>query len=81
MRSFDEVPGFGCRYKVQLQPELPGVAGEVHRFGPTEGRGRDECLVRVCLAEWEWLGAFRGGDGGVTLAMSTPSPDHCSGDI
>lgn len=76
MTSFTEVPGFACRYKVQLQPELPGVASDVHRFGPTEGRGRDECLVKVCAEDGEWIGAFRGGDGGVTVAMSTPSPTH-----
>lgn len=76
MTSFTEVPGFSCRYMVQLEPDLLGVAGEVHRFGPTDGHGRNEYLVRVCAAGGEWHGAFRGGDGGVTLAISTPSPDH-----
>lgn len=74
--SFTEVPGFGCNYNVQLQPELPGGAAEVHRFGPAEGHGRDECLVRVSAAGREWMGAFRGGDGGATVAMSTPSRNH-----
>jgi len=76
MMSFTEVPGFGSKYKVQFPRELPGVAAEVHRFGPTEGRGRDECLVRVSAVDREWIGAFRGGDGGATVAMETPSPSH-----
>lgn len=76
MTSFTVVPGFSSQYEVELHPELPGGGAEIHRFGPVEGRGRDECLVRVRAGEKEWLGAFRGGDGGVTLATASPSPDH-----
>lgn len=76
MMDFTEVPGFVCNYQIEVQPELPGDATKVYRFGPPESRGRDECLIKVRTQDGEWTGAFRGGEGGVSAAMSTPSPHH-----
>jgi hypothetical protein len=76
MMRFSDVPGFVSSYEVELDPELPGGATQIYRFGPPEWRGRDECLVKIRARDKEWTAAFRGGGGGASVAMASPSPQH-----
>jgi hypothetical protein len=73
---FIHVSDFVSSYEVELGAELPGDATPIYRFGPPEWRGRDECLVKVRARDKQWIAAFRGGAGEVSVAMASPSPQH-----